>query len=282
MSLHRTLEMMDQNTSTLLNDTDQRVFVGALAGTMRDSLPELRLDSCNGLHKFFWISKGNGRCMINGITRSFGPHTIIFIPHDVPHQLDLSRTVFGSIVAVDPQSPVVLPNRTAFLPILNLMDQKQISNHFDRLSSEFHNTEIGRNLAVESLVGLLSVNVARMAEKHQRSDKANASQRLMEGFVNLLEKDFRSARTLAQYAKELGVTPTHLTRVSQQVNGKSASRLIQERVLSEARMMLLNTDHKILEISNHLGFSSPAYFTRLFSSKLGQTPKEFRQAKHKN
>jgi len=273
---------MDKDAPTLLDDSTQRVFVGSLAGTMRESHPELRTDSCNGMHKFFWISKGNGRCMINGITRSFGPNTVFFIPADVPHQLELSRNVFGIIAAVDPDSSATLPNQTVFLPILNLMDQKQIANRFDRLFSESSDEGIGHNLAVEYLVGLLSVQVARMAEKHQKSTKVNASQRLMEGFVKLLEKDFRSARTLAQYAKELGVTPTHLTRVCQQVNGKSASRLIQERVLSEARMMLLNTDHKILEISNHLGFSSPAYFTRLFSSKLGQTPKEFRQTQIKN
>ena len=273
---------MNTDLPTLLEDTPQQVFVGSLAGTMRGLHPELRVDSCNGLHKFFWISKGNGRCMINGVTRSFGPNTAIFIPHDVPHKLELSRNVFGIIVAVNPVSSSSLPNRTVFLPILNLMDQKQIANRFDRLAGEYGSDGLGRNMAVEYLVGLLSVHVARMAQKHQKSPKVNASQRLMEGFVNLLEKDFRSARTLAQYAKELGVTPTHLTRVCQQVNGKSASRLIQERVLGEARMMLLNTDHKILEISNHLGFSSPAYFTRLFSAKLGQTPKAFRQAQTKN
>ena len=123
--------------------------------------------------------------------------------------------------------------------------------------------------------------MARMAQKHFKEPQTNAAQRLMEAFVNLLEKDYRTGRTLAEYAKDLGVTPTHLTRVCQQVNGKSASRLIQERVLAEARMMLSNTDHKILEISNHLGFSSPAYFTRLFSAKQGQTPKEFRQTSQK-
>ena len=269
---------METDPKILLDDRDQRVFVGSLAGTLRSSNPELRLDSCNGLHKFFWISKGNGRCMINGVARSFGPNTVIFIPNDVPHQLELSSTVFGIVVTVDPSVDVSMPNETVFLPILNLMDQKQIANRFDRIFAEFNTTGVGRNLAVEYLVGLLAVHVARMALKHYKSSKSNASQRLMEAFVNLLEKDFRSARPLAEYAQELGVTPTHLTRVCQQVNGKSASRLIQERVLSEARMMLLNTDHKILEISNHLGFSSPAYFTRLFSAKLGQTPKKFRQS----
>ncbi len=269
----------DTQGPTLLQNKEQRVFVGSLAGTLRSSHPELRLDSCNGLHKFFWIFKGNGRCMINGVTRSFGPNTVIFIPHDVPHQLNLSNSVFGIVVTVDPAVDVSLPNQTVFLSILNLMDQKQIANRFDRVFAEFNTTGVGRNIAVEYLVGLLSVHVARMAQKHYKTARISASQRLMEGFVNLLERDFRSARTLTAYAKELGVTPTHLTRVCQQVNGKSASRLIQERVLSEARMMLMNTDHKILEISNHLGFSSPAYFTRLFSAKLGKTPKEFRQSR---
>ena len=272
---------MEETTLQLLAETDQRVFVGSLAGTLRSSHPELRLDSCNGLHKFFWISKGNGRCMINGVTRSFGPNTVIFIPHDAPHQLELSSNVFGVVVTVDPAVTVALPERTVFLPILNLMDQKQIANRFDRVFAEFNATGVGRNQAVECLVGLLSVHVARMAQKHLKDPQTSAAQRLMENFVNLLEKEYRTARTLAEYAKELGVTPTHLTRVCQQVNGKSASRLIQERVLAEARMMLTNTDHKILEISNHLGFSSPAYFTRLFSQKQGQTPKEFRHAAQK-
>lgn len=269
---------MDDTSPLLIPDAEQRVYVGSLAGTLRSSHPELRLDSCNGLNKFFWISKGNGRCMINGITRSFGPNTVIFIPQDVPHQLELSSNVYGVVVTMDPDVPVALPTQNVFLPILNLMDQKQVANRFDRVYAEFNTSGIGRNLSVEYLVGLLAINVARMAQKHFKESKSTAAQRLMENFVNTLEKEYRTGRTLAEYAKELGVTPTHLTRVCQQVNGKSASRLIQERVLAEARMMLSNTDHKILEISNQLGFSSAAYFTRLFSAKQGQTPKEFRQS----
>lgn len=266
----------------LLKDAEQRVFVGSLAGNLRSDHPQLRLDSCNGLHKFFWISKGNGRCMINGVTRAFGPNTAIFIPHDVPHQLELSSNVFGTVISVDPTVSVALPTQPIFLPILNLMDQKQVAGRFDRVFAEFNAVGIGRNLAVEYLVGLLAVMAARMAQKHAKQSQKTASGRLMQSFVTLLERDYRSAKTLAQYASELGVTPTHLTRVCQQVNGKSASRLIQERVLAEARMMLTNTDRKILEISDRLGFSSPAYFTRLFSQKQGVTPKQFRERAQKH
>ena len=215
--------------------------------------------------------------MISGTTRSFGPNTVIFTPNDVPHQLELSPNSFGVTVTIDPRVPVALPTRNVFLRIPNLMDQKQVASSFDKVNWEFNASGIGRNLSVEYLVGLLAVNVARMAQKYTKGSESTAAQRLMKKFVNSLEKEYRTGRNLAGYASELGVTPTHLTRVCHQVNGKSASHLIQERILSESRAMLSHTDHKILEISNQLGFSSAAYFTRLFSVKQGQTPKEFRK-----
>ena len=157
------------------------------------------------------------------------------------------------------------------------MDQKQVASSFDKVNSEFNASGIGRNLSVKYLVGLLAVYISRMAKKCTKGSKSTAAQRLMEKFVNNLEEEYRTGRNLAEYASELDVTTTHLTRVCHQANGKSASHLIQERILSEARAMLSHIDRKILEISNQLGFSSAAYFTRLFSAKQGQTPKEFRK-----
>jgi AraC family transcriptional regulator, transcriptional activator of pobA len=117
-----------------------------------------------------------------------------------------------------------------------------------------------------------------MAQKYFKVNKSTVAQRFMGRFAHILEKKYHTGHTLADYAKELGVTATHLTRVCQRVNGKSASRFTQERVVAEARIMLSNTDYKILEISNILGFSSAAFYTRLFSAKQGQTPKEFRRS----
>ena len=117
-----------------------------------------------------------------------------------------------------------------------------------------------------------------MAQKYFKVNKSTVAQRLMGRFVHILEKKYRTGHTLANYAKELGVTATHLTRVCQRVNGKSTSRFTQERVLAEAWMMLSNTDYKILEISNILGFSSALTTHDFFSAKQGQTPKEFRRS----
>ena len=53
-----------------------------------------------------------------------------FIRHDVPHQLELPSNVFGILVSLEPDVAVELPTQNLFLPILNLIDQKQIANRF--------------------------------------------------------------------------------------------------------------------------------------------------------
>ena len=67
--------------------------------------------------KFFWVSRGNGRCMVSGVTRAFGPNTVIFIRHNAPHQFKLSSNVFGILVSLEPNVAVALPNQNLFLPI---------------------------------------------------------------------------------------------------------------------------------------------------------------------
>ena len=101
----------------------------------------------------------------------------------------------------------------------------------------------------------------------------------MRAFAHLVEDKFHTGQTLNDYAETLGVTPTHLTRVCQKLNGISASKLLQNRILAEARRELLLSDDKIQDVSAALGFTSPAYFTRLFTQKLGITPKQYRNAR---
>ena len=44
---------MDETMQILIQDAEQRVHVGSLAGALRSSQSQLQLDSCNGLHEFF-------------------------------------------------------------------------------------------------------------------------------------------------------------------------------------------------------------------------------------
>ncbi len=75
----------------------------------------------------------------------------------------------------------------------------------------------------------------------------------------------------------LSVTPTHLSRVTKAVTGKTVAEIIQDRVLLEAKRKLAFTDLPVSEIAYALSFSSPSYFTRFFAARMAETPKAFRQ-----
>jgi len=60
--------------------------------------------------------------------------------------------------------------------------------------------------------------------------------------------------------------------------------LIRNRILLEAKRLLVNQDMSITEISNELNFNDNSYFTKFFKKQTGITPEEFRRniIKHTN
>jgi AraC family transcriptional activator of pobA len=92
----------------------------------------------------------------------------------------------------------------------------------------------------------------------------------------LLEAHYLEHWKVADYARALAVSPTHLSRVTRAATGEAASRLIDARMMREARRNLAYTHLSITTIAYTLGFSDPAYFSRAFSRALGMSPRAFR------
>ena len=254
------------------------VSVARLTGGKSNITPELRLDAPNGYHKFIWITRGNGRVMIDGVTRGFGPHTLIFLPANTPHSINLGVNAFGAAIALRADTSLLLPLEPTLLIVEGLSDQSRMSQQFDTIFHEHQSAQRGALQAIENYISLLCVHIGR-TETGRITQKENRATALMRAFALLVEDKFHTGQTLNDYAETLGVTPTHLTRVCQKLNGISASKLLQNRILAEARRELLLSDDKIQDVSAALGFTSPAYFTRLFTQKLGITPKQYRNAR---
>jgi AraC-like DNA-binding protein len=68
----------------------------------------------------------------------------------------------------------------------------------------------------------------------------------------------------------------YLNRAVKEVTGKPTSAHIAERVVSEAKALLLHTDWNIADIAYSLGFEYPTYFNNYFKRVTGTTPTSFR------
>lgn len=80
-------------------------------------------------------------------------------------------------------------------------------------------------------------------------------------------------RELAEIAD---VSDSHLRKLFQQYTGLSPAQYIHYVKFEQAKRELAGTDRRISEIGAGLGFSEPNYFSRLFKTKTGYTPSEYR------
>ena len=157
--------------------------------------------------------------------------------------------------------------------------QNELSGILDNIQREMDAQRPAHQRAARHHLGLLGVWLERQVDVAQAEDsRPDAARRLVARYTELLERDYASGRSVADYADALGVTPTHLTRVCNQTCARAASELLHDRVLFEARRLLSDTELPVNRIAISLGFTSPAYFTRAFQMRTGKTPTAFRKA----
>ena len=230
-------------------------------------------------HHMVWITRGGGRASIDGTPQGFGPNTAMFIPAQTLFSLELSPGTTGWHISVPSSLRIPLPHLPFLTNVQKPMQQSMLSKGFGAVQEEFIAKKPMRGTALIYATGTLAVQFQRLDISGNRKDldKDTAKRRLMRKFVAQLDKRYFTNDTVKDYAAELGVTTTHLTRVCRQTAGKPATRLIQEKALEEAKFLLKETDQKIGVIAQDLGFATPAYFTRVFSDRVGYSPKSFRK-----
>ena len=94
-------------------------------------------------------------------------------------------------------------------------------------------------------------------------------------FENLIELHFTEQKSIAYYASLLGISSKHLNRIVQTVVQKTATEVITERVVLEAKRMLMYLDESLVEIAFRLGYEEYSYFVRVFRKSSGMTPTQF-------
>jgi AraC-like DNA-binding protein len=103
-------------------------------------------------------------------------------------------------------------------------------------------------------------------------------------FENLLNNYFQSPEsikkglpTVRYCADNLYLTPNYLSDLLKKETGMNAQEHIHNYIIEESKTILLNSNHSVGEISNELGFEYPHYFSKLFKTKTGMTPIEYRK-----
>ncbi|MEC7753595.1 MAG: helix-turn-helix transcriptional regulator [Bacteroidota bacterium] len=144
---------------------------------------------------------------------------------------------------------------------------------------EYSGQGLWRHRKIQMLLGILYTNLARVCSQSVdsgwRIGRYAAHLTELERLINVHYKAHKSAGV---YAEMLNLTVRHLNRVVREQLNKSTTELIMERVVLEAKRLLVNSlDVGLTEVAEQLGFDDYAYFSRIFKKYTGVSPSTFAQ-----
>jgi AraC family transcriptional activator of pobA len=150
----------------------------------------------------------------------------------------------------------------------------QAQRLFRDIHCEFEKHE---KLAVEMIRHQLRVLMIHLSRLYAATSPAPfAAVGLVRRFRQTVERSFRVTTSVPDYARDLGVTTSHLNESLRLETGLTAKDLIRERLLLEAKRLLLHSELTMAEIGYELGFDDPSYFSRFIRRGLQTSPAEFR------
>jgi len=104
---------------------------------------------------------------------------------------------------------------------------------------------------------------------------------LIKNFIALVDQHYKDLHLPKEYAELLFVTPNHLNSVCKEYLGQQAGEVIRNRIILEAKRLLILPDWTVSQVAYELSFNDNSYFTKFFKKIEGITPEEFRRSQWK-
>ncbi|WHZ12670.1 MAG: Transcriptional regulator PobR, AraC family [Burkholderiaceae bacterium] len=233
------------------------------------------------LHQVLLLGVGGGIAHVEGETYALRPGTLLNVPPGTVHGFQFAPSSDGFVATfADELLDEILAGvgdarRTLERPGIAVADQS-ITLLLEQIWSEFTGLDSARALVLRGLCATLLGRTARALAGTAPIEDVHPSPRLFSRFESLLEAHYTEHWRVADYARALSVSPTHLSRITHAMTGGPASRLIDARIVREARRQLAYTTMSVTTIAYTLGYSDPALFTRVFTRALGVSPRTFR------
>ncbi len=247
--------------------------------------------------KIFHITSGTGVLTVGLHQYTLSPGDIAFLhPDEIMSWQTTSAETGGHFCLIHPkyfeQADHVLqyfrryPYFKPSMAVVQLPDDTSnlINQYFKTILKEEESHRQDKKQAILLHLQLILLEAQR-AGKNLTDAAVPENYRYIHGFLALLESAFQiqgpatviKIRTASEFAEQLHVHPNYLNSLIKSQTGKTVREHIQERMLYEAKALLLQTDWDIRTISYVLGFSEQAAFTAFFHKRADLSPSIFRE-----
>lgn len=160
---------------------------------------------------------------------------------------------------------------------LNTAQTASLVGSFNHMLQEYSKRQAFSTQKIVSLLNGIYIDLSRiyLHSGHNKLLKPGKYAGYLRKLEELIEENFKKEKSASAYADKLNITKRHLNRLTQEMLGKSTTQLITERVILEAKRLVVYGPSSLSDISYELGYGDYTYFSRLFKKWTGLTPSEF-------
>lgn len=175
----------------------------------------------------------------------------------------------------------LLFNNIYNMPMVVLPESEKVEIELigKRIHEELRLDDVSQEEMIRVYLKLLIIRATRIWKKQQLeivSDSPNDID-FFRNFSRLVEIHYKEKHSVADYADLLNVAPKTLTHRFKRLNLSQPNEIIKDRIILEAKRLLIYTSLTAKEIAYQLGYEDPAYFNRTFVQKVGSTTSDFRK-----
>lgn len=234
------------------------------------------------LHQLLLLRSGGGTAHLEGQALPLAAMSLVSVPPGAVHAFAFEPGTQGWVATLaDDLVEQLLPRsgeeRQALAGGGVYAASSALAALMAQILAEFEGAAPSRALVLQGLCAVLLGLAARAAARAAPPSRDAPGSALRRRFEQLVDTRLLEHPTVADCARALAVTPTHLSRVLRVATGQPASRLIEARLMREARRQLAYTSLPVSTIAYTLGFADPAHFSRVFSRVEGLSPRGFRE-----
>ncbi|MFN3849710.1 MAG: AraC family transcriptional regulator [Spirosomataceae bacterium] len=249
-------------------------------------------------HDFYnliFVTQGSGTHDIDFRRFDVVPNQLFFMNDGQIHEWDLSDDIKGYTLFFKKEfynvaEPIFsIPNLPFFnnsaneaqMVIFEPDEAKVIENFFEDILNEFQKKNTHNEAIIKTLLKIILIRSLRAYQPNFSASGSNLNISKIRVFEELIEKNYRKQKAVKDYADLMYMTANYLNAVCTKTVGKTAGEMIRDRILLEAKRLLIHSSMSVCQMGYYLGYDDCSYFIRMFKKDTGVTPEKFR-AKNKD
>jgi len=237
-----------------------------------------------------WPLTATGKHIIDFREYPILPHHIFFVSPGQVHQIITNPAPTGYVILFTSEFLEKNSIRNDFISNLRLFHKSDetpplvLSDHLvstlqpfaGQMLSAFHNQDDLYFETIGAYLKLFLIECSRNYSSDTNTQNLEVGKTIVKHFKDIVEKHFAKWHQVREYAEALSVTPNYLNEVIKSAVNISAKDYIQDRIILEAKRMVIFTGKSGKEIGFDLGFEDPSHFSKFFKTNTGQSLQSFK------